>query len=203
MADAKTRSGPSSRRPATELDPATRNLLEDWHLRATTAQLGHLTMAERSRNKHLWLGIPVVALTTVVGTSVFATFNESPGLIWKGIAGAVTILAAGLASIQTFLGYAQFAEKHLLAASRYAKARRSIELALARNDASTVHSIQGELDRVGAGAPQISQTVWQASTKAAQSAIANWRQGPPSTPAVPDGDARDELTDDVVRFPVL
>jgi hypothetical protein len=81
--------------------PSSRALLEDWHLRTTTAQFGHQRRAEKTRVRHLLLGVPVVILTTIVGTGAFAAINDSKTNIWKFAAGVVSILAAILASVQT------------------------------------------------------------------------------------------------------
>ena len=58
-------------------DDRTGHLLEDWHLRATAAQFGHQTRAEQTRIRGIQPGLPVVILTTPVGTSAFATFNDT------------------------------------------------------------------------------------------------------------------------------
>ncbi len=158
-------------------DQRTRELLEEWHLRATAAQFGHQTRSATTRTLYLLLGVPVVALTTLVGTSVFATFNETPSQRAKLIVGSVSILAAVLAAIQTFLSYGQLTERHRTAAARYASCRRSIEVALARHDASAVDRIRLEMDKVGAASPQIGDRVWRSSLAQAEEAIDRWSRG--------------------------
>jgi len=68
-------------------------LLEDWHFRVTRAQFGHQISAEQTRGLHLLLGIPIVILTTIVGTGAFAAINETTNKFWKVAAGTVSILA--------------------------------------------------------------------------------------------------------------
>lgn len=155
-------------------DNRTKRLLEDWHERVTTAQFGHLRQAEGTRTKSILLGLPVVILTTLVGTSAFATLNEATSTRAKVFVGSFSILAAVLASMQTFLGYSQVAERHRIAASRYANTRRSIEIALTRHDASAVDGIRSEMDKVGGASPQIGTKVWDASVPAAREAIRGW-----------------------------
>lgn len=94
-------------------------------------------------------------LTTIVGTGAFAAINESTSNFWKVAAGTVSILAAILASVQTFLGYGERSDRHRVAATRYANTRRSIELALTSHDAESVLFIKGEMDRIGGASPQI------------------------------------------------
>jgi hypothetical protein len=61
------------------------------------------------------LGVPVVVLTTFVGTSVFATLQEDVNTSLRILVGAVSVFAAVLASLQTFLRYPERAEKHRIA----------------------------------------------------------------------------------------
>ena len=75
------------------------------------AQIGHYRIASRLRTNNLLLGLPVVILTTAVGTSLFATLNQddvAQGL--RIIVGIISVLAAIFAGIQTFMNFAQRAE---------------------------------------------------------------------------------------------
>jgi hypothetical protein len=155
-------------------DGRTKRLLEDWHERVTIAQFGHQMQAEGTRTKSIVLGLPVVILTTLVGTSAFATLNDATSTEAKVFVGCFSILAAVLASMQTFLGYSQVAERHRIAASRYANARRAIEIALTRHDASAVDGIRSEMDKVGGASPQIGKKDWDAAVPAAREAIRAW-----------------------------
>jgi hypothetical protein len=83
---------------------------------------------KRSHVMHQTLGIPVVVLTAAVGTTIFATFGTNPDSRWVIIAGLVSLLAAILAALQTFLGYAQRAERHRAAAVAYSQLKRDLDL---------------------------------------------------------------------------
>lgn len=154
-----------------------RLLLEDWHRRTTRAQFGHQIEAERTRRWTLLLGIPVVIFTTVVGTGSFAAINDSTTNAWKVAAGVISILAAILASVQTFLGFAERSDRHRIAAARYASTRRSIELALTSHDVDAVPLIKGEMDRMGGASPQISRKTWDIARDLAEEAIDAWQRG--------------------------
>lgn len=151
-----------------------REMLTAWHLRATAAQFGYQTKAQRSRKANLALGIPVVALTTIVGTSVFVALTKDPSDEVKFLAGTVTILAAVLAAIQTFLAYAQVTENNRVAASRYAMIRRHIELAIVRKDANAIDRIRGEMDKAGAASQPIGDKLWEASLASARTMTEGW-----------------------------
>jgi hypothetical protein len=74
----------------------------------------------------------VVALTTVVGTSVFATLSRTHVNTGLQVAvGMLSVLAAVLASLQTFLRFGERAEKHRRAAEHWASIRREIDEKLA------------------------------------------------------------------------
>lgn len=175
-------------------DQRTNSLLEEWHARATTAQFGHQTCSVATRKLYILLGVPVVALTTLVGTSVFATFNETPSRLAKLLVGGVSILAAVLAGIQTFLSYGQLTERHRTAAARYASCRRTIEVALARHDASAVDRIRVEMDKVGAASPQIGDKIWQASLVQSEDALKRWRRGELDLDAATEADKITRIT---------
>jgi hypothetical protein len=164
-------------------------LLDEWHLRITTAQFGHQLQAERTRGWNLALGIPVVIATTVVGTSAFAAINNTgSNTEWKVAAGILSIFAAVLAALQTFLGFGDRAERHRIAATRYASIRRSIELALVRHDAKAIDRIRIDMDRIGGPSPQIGRKKWGQATAIAEQQIARWRRGEAADLEEPPGE---------------
>src|SRR4051812_41794598 len=61
-------------------------LLAEWLLRIRHAQVAHIKATGYYERLNLWLGIPVVLLTTLVGTSVFATLQQDAGAWVKVIA---------------------------------------------------------------------------------------------------------------------
>jgi hypothetical protein len=161
-------------------------LLEDWHRRVTTAQFGHQRQADRYRALSLVFGIPVVVLTTLVGTSAFAAVTHGASRSARIAVGVVSILAAVLASIQTFLGYGQAAERHRIAGARYASLRRSIEEGLGRHDPSLLDRLRTDMDKVGAASPQIGRRIWKKAQKDADDAIRLWRHGEGKPVAIPE-----------------
>jgi hypothetical protein len=107
------------------------SLLRDWQRRAAISQEAHYARATRLADYNIWFGVPVVALATFVGTSVFATLQEDVSIELRILVGSVSVLAAVLASLQTFLRFQERAEKHRASAELWAAIRREIDEMLA------------------------------------------------------------------------
>lgn len=102
-------------------------LLHEWYRRVAVTQYAHYLSADHFGARKYWLGVPAVLLSTLVGTSVFATIERQPEL-WLQIAvGLSSVAAALLASLQTFMGYTERAEKHRMAGARYGALGRELE----------------------------------------------------------------------------
>lgn len=106
-------------------------LLRNWQHRAALSQEAHYARATRLGTFNIWLGVPVVALTTFVATSVFATLTEDVRIELRILVGTISALAAVLASLQTFLRFQERAEKHRASAELWASIRREIDEMLA------------------------------------------------------------------------
>jgi hypothetical protein len=76
---------------------------------------------------HRAFGIPVVVATTVVGSTVFASIGQSAHIALVIMTGMLSIGAAVLSSLQTFLNYSGDSEKHKIASVKYGMLRREIE----------------------------------------------------------------------------
>jgi hypothetical protein len=107
--------------------PTPKQVLENWYWRVTVAQRAHYLSAQYFGARKYWLGIPAVVLATLVGTSVFATVQKQPVLWLQICVGLASVAAALLSSLQTFLGYAERAEKHRIAGAKYAALGRELE----------------------------------------------------------------------------
>jgi len=108
----------------------------------------------------------VVVLTTFVGTGVFATLKSTGDYGFRLAVGIVSVLAAILAGIQTFLRFSQRALKHRSAATRYSAIRREIAeiMALpadARGGArQLLDSLRDRMDKLSDQAPEIGPRLW-------------------------------------------
>jgi hypothetical protein len=149
-------------------DDGVLHLYETWHRRVAAAETGHRLMADRLRRRHLGLGIPVVVFTTIVGTSVFASMEgANAGTAVLALVGGISLTAAVLSSLQTFLRYATRAEGHRIAAIRYETLRRDMAKMLAvppeaRGDSErALDSVRQRMDRYAKESPTFGERLWK------------------------------------------
>jgi hypothetical protein len=168
---------PKAPAPKIEWDDSIEVLYDSWYRRVAAAEHGHRVMADRMRRRHLLLGIPVVILTTLIGTSAFAAISKAQGDTIKDVGfdpdkvlflvGTISVLAAVLSSLQTFLRYATRAEGHRIAALRYETLRRDMAatLALPREARGapdrSLDSVRGRMDRYAKESPTIGERGWE------------------------------------------
>jgi fatty acid desaturase len=108
-------------------------LLSTWRQAIRVCHKAHVRSAAILQRRNRAFGIPVVILSTIAGTAAFATLESAPALWIKILVGLLSVLAAVLASLQTFLGYSELAERHKAASQRCGALRREIEEVLALN----------------------------------------------------------------------
>jgi hypothetical protein len=104
------------------------DLLERYRLRAHRMARAQYLAGKRAHSMHIGLGVPVVVLTAVVGTTIFSSLGASPDSALVIVAGLISLLAATLAALQTFLGFAERAEKHRTAAAAYSALKRDLDV---------------------------------------------------------------------------
>jgi hypothetical protein len=143
---------------------STEQLLADWYKRIRFVQYCHYEAAKACDRLNLWLGIPVIVLSTWVGSSVFASLGQdSVNSTLQILTGLISLLAATLASLQTFFRFTEKAEKHRLSAARYGALRRETEEMLAtcsQPPAEMIATLRQKLDRLADEAPHIPHRSW-------------------------------------------
>ncbi len=132
------------------------------------------------------LSVATLVLTTIVGTSIFATLNSSPATAWKVAAGLISLTAAVLAALQSFLLYPELAERHRQTASKVGDLRRQLDVLVATGAVTTdgLQEIRARWDEVLEDAPVVPERLYQQAERdvlAARSSPA----APPPLPAPP------------------
>jgi SMODS and SLOG-associating 2TM effector domain family 4 len=159
------------REPSSDWSSATEELLVGWSARVGAVEAGHYMMADRLSRGNVRLGVPVVILSGLVGTSVFATLQEEIDYRARIVIGLISVLTAVLASLQTFLRYAERAEKHRVAAALYSSLRREMEELLvlpveARGPSKeSLDRLREQMDQLGKESPEIGEWAWQIVAK--------------------------------------
>ena len=146
---------------ATRLDAMNRPVLPDmvsilkaYQTNAHECAALHREECVVNDRRHLWLGIPTLCIATVVGSSVFASLaSDKPGTLVVVSTGLLSILAAVLSALQTFLDFSKRAQAHKTAADSYSAIIRNIDLALGKLQQAQSETSAGELlsivDKIG------------------------------------------------------
>ena len=125
-----------------------KELVLAWLRRARESQMAHYEMANVLSRRSQWLGVPVILITAIVGTSVFASIAAEPIAVEaKVVVGLLSVFAAVLSSLQTFFKFSERAEKHRAFAARYGAVRREIEALFAEGVATQEKHYVGVSER--------------------------------------------------------
>ncbi|MGW6904966.1 SLATT domain-containing protein [Streptomyces sp. NPDC054940] len=151
---------------------AARKTLADWHRNVRIFHIAHERSASSFHNRSRQYGVASLTLSAVVGTAIFATINESPDLALQILAGLLSVLAAVLAALQSFLGYPQLTEQHRQAVLEYGRIRRRMEVALAGDPelitSDLLSAFATELDALRLTAPSLPQRVHDRAVQAVE-----------------------------------
>ena len=137
-----------------------------WIRRARESQMAHYEMANMYDHREKWLGVPVIIISTIVGTSAFASIAEDIIPLWAKFAvGGLSIVVAVLSSLQTFFKYSEKSEIHKSSAAAFGASRRKLEFIYASKDSgidsSVVSLLRSELDTLASQSPHIPVTVFK------------------------------------------
>jgi hypothetical protein len=100
-----------------------------------------------------------------VGTAVFSSLEKSADIRLQICVGLLSVVAAVLTGLQTFLRYAELAEKHRLAGARFANLKHRIELLMTQPAESDMRSQLAAIEETWAKlreeSPSLSSGVWR------------------------------------------
>jgi hypothetical protein len=149
---------------------SSKSVAEGWYDRAVFVAHNHYRAALRFSRLNFIFGFPTVVLATIVGTSVFATLQAKPEFWWQVIVGIMSIAAAILSALQSFLGYNDKAEKHRAAGAKYNAIGRELELwlSLPEGNLEKLESIRQRIDSLAQESPHIPEAVHRELAKANQ-----------------------------------
>ena len=104
-----------------------KELLEKWYSRAIKVQNAHYAAASTFNKRHYFLGVIAATMSTIVGSSVFASAGKTSNQVIVILVGIASLFAAVLIALQTFTSYGDRSEKHHKAGIRYGEFKREIE----------------------------------------------------------------------------
>lgn len=142
-------------------------LLRGWVLHAHKGRDRHDETARQNDKYRRWLGIPTIALSAIVGTSIFISLSEdkidTPVIILVGL---VSITAAVFAGLQTFFDFANRAEIHRATGVKYKVIIRQLEQVFAQpaerfnGEDDWLSGIRGSLDVLEEEAPIVPHKIF-------------------------------------------
>ncbi len=146
-------------------------LLKKWNKRLRESQFAHYAAERHFNLMHYWLGGLATILTAIVGTTIFANANPDQLLI-----GFISLLAAVIVALQTFLNFAERAETHRASAASYGSLRREIESlhVLIKSEegglnlVDSVMSLKCKIDKLSEESPNVSNSIREKSIKTAK-----------------------------------
>ena len=105
------------------------NIIRHYRIASTVKINAHNMCALLFEGRSKLLGVPAVIISAVVGSSIFASLASDNHNVWIMIITCVlSIGAAILAALQTFLHYAETAQLHKTSASRHESIRRNLNI---------------------------------------------------------------------------
>jgi len=142
------------------------DVINNWRFRADRVQQAHYLAGRRYERFNRYMGVPTTLIMAVVGTTIFSNLSENASGLsteLQIIVGGLSVLAAALSGIQTFLGFSELAEKHRLAGARYAHLKQTLELLECLNSESKykdLQDIEAQWGKLREESPNLPQTVW-------------------------------------------
>ncbi|MFN2624060.1 MAG: SLATT domain-containing protein [Chthoniobacterales bacterium] len=137
-------------------------LTKDWFRRCRESQMVHYEYGTILERRHLFFGIPAVVLSTIVGTAVFSSLETHSGdANGRIIFGLLSMLAAAVAALQTFLNLSDRAAKHKASGAAYGAIRRELELLKTLPPETSeqmrlaLEAIKNKMDDLAAASPSI------------------------------------------------
>lgn len=149
-------------------------LLEGWHQALRILHRGNFMAAKHYSRLNIVLGVPVVIITSIAGSTMFATSGETDAELLQYAAAALALLATVLSSLQTFLSYGEQAARHKEAAVKYGVLRTEIQVMLTSDIAGMsdldvrIEALRKQWAAIDAEAPTLPHKIYDATCRWAE-----------------------------------
>ena len=148
--------------------PTKEQVLDNWYKRVSATQNANYQSAHHFALCSRWFGVPMISLSGFVGSSVFTNLEKQPDIRYQIFVGFCSIAAAVLASLQTYFGYAERAEKHRIAGAKYGALGRELEVLRAspsENSKEAFDDLLKRLETLALESPNSSQKIYDRAKK--------------------------------------
>lgn len=144
-----------------------RDLMCTWEADLRMISYSHYSAAVKCAHRNQQLGVAVVIVSAVVGSAILGTLAQNPAAWMRIIAGLLSMVAAVLASLQTFLKFSERAQMHREAGARFGSLVKELEqyLRYPIEDPASFkewcEEFRGRWDQRSISAPTVPEDVWQ------------------------------------------
>jgi uncharacterized membrane protein len=137
-------------------------LIDQWRRGLRVSHRAHFEAAKLYRRRHLWLAIPTVTISALLGTTVFANLQHSDDPTIKFALAVFSIAMIVLSSLQSFLRFSETSERHQTAAVQIGEVRRELEqqLVFAHRDEPVIKALREKWDAADRQAPTIPSRIY-------------------------------------------
>ena len=131
-------------------------LIEHFRLRSHRKARAHYLASKKSSKRHVWVGVPIIVITAVVGSGVILDVVEGYEPAGPFVIGGLSLIAAVLSTFQTFFGYSENAAKHKNAGNQFSALYRRLSILTTQHATSGVDhtKVSEELEKI--------RTAWDA-----------------------------------------
>lgn len=143
------------------------SVIHNWRFRSDRVQQAHYLAGRRYERFNRYIGAPTAVIMAIVGTAIFSNISDkAQGLSvkWQIVVGLLSVTAAVLSGLQTFLGFAELGEKHRTAGARYAHLKQKLELLecyVGDDVQEKLNEIENSWAKLREDSPNLPQSVWK------------------------------------------
>jgi len=116
-------------------------LLQSWNSSLLQIYNQHYSYAIRLNRLNYWFSFPIIIISAVIGTSLFATISQQQILFIRVLVAASSLTVAVVSALQVFMKFPERAEKHHEAGAKFAALHKELSqiIAFPPNDESNLY----------------------------------------------------------------
>lgn len=141
--------------------------LDNFKIDCMYGKKTHYNASQRYEKYHKKIGIAVVIMAAIMGTSVFYSISVSELLIARIVTGVFSVSIAVLVLLQTYFHYEKLASQHKSTGDKYLWLMKEAQrlLAYSNDGIITIEQVQKDLERLSQQVKEIQRDAPTASPK--------------------------------------